>query len=312
MTSEEQKSLNSSIVPNQKALQQAAPNPDLRNLGFYSDIITRLIYRYSPRDKYIYLFIFHPQPYTYLLHFKKEESKTLIIHVYINIHISTAATCRRHSSPTTHNHPVLHSVQMDAASCLCTFLIHPYSSPSSPQESLLLTPIRPTATHPLTPSPPSNHLLTPSSKRTTSHHITNSTHHQFAQELLSTFSLSLGEVALQPSTGGTFIVTIHHLSTSPASASSSTSPASVQSTTLWDRKTDGGFPETKELKRRVRDVIDPSRDLGHVDRHHGAAAAAPAAEAVPAKETVSATEQPAKQEQAPSQTSSTIVCEDCT
>ncbi|KAL6810950.1 Rdx family domain-containing protein [Trichoderma sp. SZMC 28013] len=134
----------------------------------------------------------------------------------------------------------------------------------------------------------------------------------FAQELLSTFSLSLGEVALQPSTGGTFIVTIHHLSTSPASASSSTSPASVQSTTLWDRKTDGGFPETKELKRRVRDVIDPSRDLGHVDRHHGAAAAAPAAEAVPAKETVSATEQPAKQEQAPSQTSSTIVCEDCT
>jgi len=38
---------------------------------------------------------------------------------------------------------------------------------------------------------------------------------------------------------------------------------------LWDRKTDGGFPETKELKRRVRDVIQPGRDLGHVDRHHG-------------------------------------------
>ncbi|KAK4069977.1 uncharacterized protein Triagg1_6772 [Trichoderma aggressivum f. europaeum] len=137
----------------------------------------------------------------------------------------------------------------------------------------------------------------------------------FAQELLSTFSLSLGEVALQPSTGGTFIVTIHHLFTSPESPSASSS-ASVQSTTLWDRKTDGGFPETKELKRRVRDVIDPSRDLGHVDRHHGAAAAPPppateavkVKEAVPAKETVSATEQPAKQEQA----SSTIVCEDCT
>ncbi|KAL6823880.1 Rdx family domain-containing protein [Trichoderma camerunense] len=124
----------------------------------------------------------------------------------------------------------------------------------------------------------------------------------FAQELLSTFSLSLGEVALQPSTGGTFIVTIHHLS--PASSSSSTSPASVQSTTLWDRKTDGGFPETKELKRRVRDVIDPSRDLGHVDRNHRAAA--PAA---PVKETAPVTEEkPAKQEQV----SSTIVCEDCT
>lgn len=43
----------------------------------------------------------------------------------------------------------------------------------------------------------------------------------------------------------------------------------MQSTTLWDRKVDGGFPETKELKRRVRDVIEPGRDLGHVDRHGG-------------------------------------------
>lgn len=36
---------------------------------------------------------------------------------------------------------------------------------------------------------------------------------------------------------------------------------------LWDRTVDGGFPETKELKRRVRDVIEPQRNLGHVDRH---------------------------------------------
>jgi len=38
---------------------------------------------------------------------------------------------------------------------------------------------------------------------------------------------------------------------------------------LWDRKTEGGFPETKELKRRVRDVVDPGRGLGHVDRDYG-------------------------------------------
>ena len=38
---------------------------------------------------------------------------------------------------------------------------------------------------------------------------------------------------------------------------------------LWDRKADGGFPETKELKRRVRDCVEPKRDLGHVDRHGG-------------------------------------------
>lgn len=38
---------------------------------------------------------------------------------------------------------------------------------------------------------------------------------------------------------------------------------------IWDRRVDGGFPETKELKRRVRDVIQPGRDLGHVDRDYG-------------------------------------------
>ena len=32
---------------------------------------------------------------------------------------------------------------------------------------------------------------------------------------------------------------------------------------LWDRKTEGRFPEAKELKQRVRDVIDPGKDLGH-------------------------------------------------
>ncbi|KAF3769605.1 hypothetical protein M406DRAFT_58876 [Cryphonectria parasitica EP155] len=92
----------------------------------------------------------------------------------------------------------------------------------------------------------------------------------FAQELLSTFSTSLGEVALQPSTGGTFVVEIFHQvpSSSPSAAST------VQNRILWDRKADGGFPETKELKRRVRDVIEPGRDLGHVDRHGGTKGAA--------------------------------------
>ncbi|KAF4335988.1 seleno domain protein [Fusarium beomiforme] len=81
----------------------------------------------------------------------------------------------------------------------------------------------------------------------------------YAQELLSTFSTGLGEVALQPSTGGTFIVAITHYAPGAETASTKT---------LWDRREDGGFPETKELKRRVRDVIEPGRDLGHVDRDH--------------------------------------------
>ncbi|KAL8905330.1 MAG: hypothetical protein Q9207_002721 [Kuettlingeria erythrocarpa] len=34
-------------------------------------------------------------------------------------------------------------------------------------------------------------------------------------------------------------------------------------------------PETKQLKKLVRDIIDPSRDLGHVDRHSASQAAPP-------------------------------------
>ncbi|KAE8134586.1 Rdx family-domain-containing protein [Aspergillus pseudotamarii] len=79
----------------------------------------------------------------------------------------------------------------------------------------------------------------------------------FAQELLSTFSTDLGEVALIPATGGIFTVTIYH---------SSSEDVETQETILWDRKTNGGFPEVKVLKSLVRNVIDPSRDLGHTDR----------------------------------------------
>ncbi|WP_028694892.1 SelT/SelW/SelH family protein [Pseudomonas cremoricolorata] len=68
-----------------------------------------------------------------------------------------------------------------------------------------------------------------------------------AQELLSTFADSLGKVALEPGTGGVFVIRCD----------------GVQ---LWERKADGGFPEAKVLKQRVRDVIEPERDLGHNDR----------------------------------------------
>jgi selenoprotein W-related protein len=70
-----------------------------------------------------------------------------------------------------------------------------------------------------------------------------------AQELLSTFGAELGEVTLVPGTGGIFTVTCdEHL--------------------VWDRKRDGGFPDAAKLKQLVRDIIDPGRDLGHVD-HKG-------------------------------------------
>lgn len=35
---------------------------------------------------------------------------------------------------------------------------------------------------------------------------------------------------------------------------------------IWERRRDGGFPDVKALKGRVRDRIAPGRDLGHPDR----------------------------------------------
>lgn len=86
---------------------------------------------------------------------------------------------------------------------------------------------------------------------------------QFAQEILSTFSNSIGEVALVPSTGGVFVIDITHIvvaiptgtddtdnTTSTQSGAGgggggalSNIPSTKQITTrLWDRKVDGGFP----------------------------------------------------------------------
>jgi selT/selW/selH-like putative selenoprotein len=84
----------------------------------------------------------------------------------------------------------------------------------------------------------------------------------FAQELLSTFGGSIGEVALIPATGGLFTV---HLTYKPESEVEG-EDAQTQEVLLWDRKAEGGFPETKILKQRVRNHIEPSKDLGHSDK----------------------------------------------
>jgi len=34
---------------------------------------------------------------------------------------------------------------------------------------------------------------------------------------------------------------------------------------VWDRKIEGGFPELKVLKQRIRDRIQPGKSLGHSD-----------------------------------------------
>ncbi|KAF8319560.1 uncharacterized protein EI90DRAFT_2940328 [Cantharellus anzutake] len=35
---------------------------------------------------------------------------------------------------------------------------------------------------------------------------------------------------------------------------------------IWDRKTQGGFPELKDLKQGIRDRIQPNLSLGHSDK----------------------------------------------
>ena len=67
-----------------------------------------------------------------------------------------------------------------------------------------------------------------------------------AQELLTTFQQELGEVALIPGSGGIFEVR-------------------AGGVTVWSRAAEGRFPEIKELKQRVRDVVAPGRNLGHSD-----------------------------------------------
>lgn len=68
-----------------------------------------------------------------------------------------------------------------------------------------------------------------------------------AQELLTTFTEEIGELALVPATGGVFEVR-------------------AAGELVWSRKDQGRFPELKELKQLVRDRIAPGKELGHSDR----------------------------------------------
>lgn len=85
----------------------------------------------------------------------------------------------------------------------------------------------------------------------------------FGQELLSTFGTSIGEIALIPATGGIFKV---HITYKPSQTADDTiAEPGIQEVLIWDRKPEGGFPETKILKQRVRNLIEPEKNLGHSD-----------------------------------------------
>jgi len=67
-----------------------------------------------------------------------------------------------------------------------------------------------------------------------------------AQEILSTFEDEVDELSLVPGTGGIFEIT-------------------ANGQLIWSRKEMGGFPEIAELKKRVRDIVAPDRNLGCID-----------------------------------------------
>ena len=67
-----------------------------------------------------------------------------------------------------------------------------------------------------------------------------------AQEILASFEQEIAEVALCPGEGGVFQVR-------------------TGDTLIWCRKVDGGFPQPKDLKQRLRDIIAPGKPLGHSD-----------------------------------------------
>ena len=70
----------------------------------------------------------------------------------------------------------------------------------------------------------------------------------FAQEILTTFVDDIYGVTLVPSEiSGRFSV-------------------SVGDIILFDRKVEGRFPETNELKQLLRDVVNPTKKLGHSDK----------------------------------------------
>uniref|UniRef100_A0A7S0NPF3 Selenoprotein W n=1 Tax=Calcidiscus leptoporus TaxID=127549 RepID=A0A7S0NPF3_9EUKA len=74
-----------------------------------------------------------------------------------------------------------------------------------------------------------------------------------SQELLTTFNGTIREVALQPNHagGGVFVVSVAD---------------EEGEAVVWDRREQERFPEAKELKQLVRDVLQPGRSLGHSDK----------------------------------------------
>ncbi len=69
-----------------------------------------------------------------------------------------------------------------------------------------------------------------------------------AQEILTTFTDDIKMVSLQPSeVAGRYTIFVNNKA-------------------IFDRKEQGHFPEIKELKQMIRDIVNPTKNLGHSDK----------------------------------------------
>jgi selenoprotein W-related protein len=78
-----------------------------------------------------------------------------------------------------------------------------------------------------------------------------------AQEILTTFNGTIAEVALVPNHEGT------------GTFECVLNAADGDDYMIWSRTEEDRFPESKELKQRVRDILAPTKSLGHSDSKDG-------------------------------------------
>ncbi|CCE66172.1 hypothetical protein TPHA_0P00140 [Tetrapisispora phaffii CBS 4417] len=81
----------------------------------------------------------------------------------------------------------------------------------------------------------------------------------YAQELLQTFDDKLGQVALVPAETGEFKILAYE---------TKQDYIDDKAVTLWDRKVDGGFPDSKFLKQRAKQLVfrDSVKVGAHIER----------------------------------------------
>ncbi|KAH3666728.1 hypothetical protein WICMUC_005545 [Wickerhamomyces mucosus] len=82
----------------------------------------------------------------------------------------------------------------------------------------------------------------------------------YAQELLQTFDSKLGEISLIPFESGVFRIELI------LEENINNNNPGFNGILIWDRKINDGFPDSKYLKQKIRNILWPDINLGHIDK----------------------------------------------